>query len=153
MIYHDVNNFPMVDVVRNEWDLGTEGLCRTSEEAYLATICYIEGGGKFIWSDKLGGGVKQECFGSKQDPTGERRARLSYLAGKDKGGVSIKRLAEIFSSRTGNDAEARDGIIQAVREISSAKQAKEAIRQEALRRVEDNRKQQGLQIDYENVPF
>lgn len=148
MVYHDVNDFPMIHTVMNEWDLGSEGQVRTADEAYLSTICYIANGGKFIWQS-----VKSECFATRGNAAGERRSRISILAGKDKGGVSIDQLAERFTSLTGADMEARNGIIQAIIDCETAKDAKAAIKTEALRRVDANREQNGFNVNYDDIPF
>jgi len=81
-------------------------------DAMFATLLYIANGGKFIWS-QTPGGVKQECFATSGSAEAERKARISYLASKNKGGKTVLAVAhQIFERYDIDDMVARDAVCQ-----------------------------------------
>lgn len=108
------------DEVRNGYNLAVDAIAR---------------GQKFIWSgwslepkDKnkkrpTQMGIKEWLgYGDK-----ERKTYINILASKDKGGVLVERLAADFAGYNGDDAEMRDGILEAIRDFNSADAAKQYI--------------------------
>lgn len=133
------------DVVLAYYDFGTDedrwnaarDFWRTAGEfdGYNRTVQYIAEGGKFLWSGGKGGvkkGIKEECFASRFDASGERKKRLSYLS---KDGLSPKAFAhriwesgyEMEINRSPDDMEILDGVIQAILDIENAGQARKMI--------------------------
>lgn len=100
---------------------------------YWATVLGIANGVRFVWkSNKQHRGIEQLIFGTSV-PT-EKKLRISYIANADKGGLWPERYAEsmLQYSLGGDDQEILDGVLDAIREIYSAKQAKEIIMDEYM---------------------
>ena len=97
------------------------------DDAYRAALLYLAEGGKLIWS-KEPGGVQQECFATATNASGERKARISYLASEAKGGKSILQLAHSIFEHFGiDDMTARDAICDVVRNFESTAAARKYI--------------------------
>lgn len=135
------------DVVLAYYDYGTEedmwnaarDFWRNMGEfnGYNRTVQYLAEGGKFLWSggggkDAVKKGVKEECFASRGDVSGERKKRLSYLS---KQGLTPAAFAEriwgegyeMDINRSPDDMEIKDGVIQAILDIENAGQARQMI--------------------------
>jgi hypothetical protein len=118
--------------------------------AYWLTIAYIALGKlKFIWKgDKIHRGIEQMVFG--QSAPSERKQRISYLASKEKGGVTIDAWAHQLWEHleTGDTEQYTDGAIDAIRDCQSVGMAKEMCKQEYLKahQVEEP-------LLYQDVPF
>lgn len=100
---------------------------------YWATVLGIANGVRFVWkSNKQHRGIEQLIFG-RSVPT-EKKLRISYIANADKGGLWPERYAEsmLQYSLGGDDQEILDGVLDAIREIHSVKQAKEIIMDEYM---------------------
>lgn len=100
---------------------------------YWATVLGIANGVRFVWkSNKQHRGIEQLIFGTSV-PT-EKKLRISYIANADKGGLWPERYAEsmLQYSLGGDDQEILDGVLDAIREIYSSKQAKEIIMDEYM---------------------
>ena len=97
--------------------------------AYRAAVLYIADGGRLVWEDKkTGGGVKQEVFATRTNANEERKARISYLASKSKGGLTVLGLAHFIYERYGiDDQEARNAVADVVRNFESRGQAQQYI--------------------------
>lgn len=140
LIYHDFNNFPELRQVWSDWDVYGAQDVTNSDDAYRATIACIARGFKFIWSDKKKrGGLKEELFG--KETTGERRAYISILANREKGGESIVQFAEKMAGYNGDYGACLKGVLDALREVHSAKEARQMMVWEAERRL-DNHQQE-----------
>ena len=76
-------------------------------------------------------GVEEVAFGASSPM--ERKARISYLASPQKGGVYPEVFAESIVGNSDyaheyvDDQELLNGVIDALREVSSVRQAKEMI--------------------------
>lgn len=95
-------------------------------------ITAIATGKKFVWASKgVHRGVEEVAFGATSPM--ERKARISYLASPQKGGVYPEVFAESIVGNSDyaheyvDDQELLNGVIDALREVSSVKQAKEMI--------------------------
>ena len=96
---------------------------------YIMAVVYIAQGGKLIWSDKKQNGVLEECFGGGKQPA-ERKARISYLASRAKGGITPNMLAHrIWESTDGttDDKLIKDGVLQAIMGTESVGAARDMI--------------------------
>ena len=110
-----------------EWMLNEAqaNVANPEQAAYWITIASIANGAKFVWASKgEHRGVQQLVFGANA-PT-ERKQRISYLASPEKGGV----YPEIFAhkiwehmDRNADDQEITNGVLQALREVTSVGQA------------------------------
>lgn len=110
-----------------EWMLNEAqaNVSNPEQAAYWITIASIANGTKFVWASKgEHRGVQQLVFGANA-PT-ERKQRISYLASPEKGGV----YPEIFAhkiwermDRNADDQEITNGVLQALREVTSVGQA------------------------------
>lgn len=100
-------------------------------DAYFATICYIAEGGKFIWSDKLVGGVKEQIFAGSGKHDTERKARISYLATKAKGGRTPTAVAHSLWEMGGgaliDDMEILDAVNEVLLSFESVGQARQYV--------------------------
>lgn len=138
LIYRDRSDFPMLrQLYADITEPADMQQVRDDSQAYWATVAYIASGGKFIWKDKNTGGIKDECFATRGNAAEERRKRISYIAGRDKGGTGIQTLAEKWSANGGDYMATRDGIIRAIQNIQSSGEAKKMLESEALRRIDD----------------
>lgn len=121
------------------------------EIGYWETIIAIALGKRFVWkSSGVHRGVEALVFG-KSAPS-ERKARISYLASPDKGGVYPEKFAHTIwesTNSTADDQEILDGVLHAIRTTQSATQAKTWItdRYERDHIVEENEQ------EYLDVPF
>lgn len=93
---------------------------------YFATICAIASGTKFVWTNKgVHRGVEKLVFGASAPS--ERKARISYLASPEKGGVYPETFAhyvwENYTHTEGDDQDITNGVLEALREIQSVGQA------------------------------
>lgn len=101
---------------------------------YWGTVLGIATGKRFIWkSSKNYRGIESLIFGASA-PT-EKKMRISYIATKEKGGISPERYAEslLEYSLNGDSQEILSGVLDAIREIHSVKQAKQIIYDTYLR--------------------
>ena len=102
--------------LRNDYDTG-----------WWDTVFAIADGKKFVWtSNESQRGIEKLLFG-KTSPT-ERKQRISYLASPSKGGIYPERLIhEIWEStdRNADDTEIANGVLDAFREVTSVKQARQ----------------------------
>ena len=120
--------------------------------AYWATVALISNGKKFVWSstkDKVHRGIEQLVFG-KAAPE-ERKKRISYLATPAKGGLYPEEFAHMLweqTDRTADDQEITNGVLEALRDISSSGIATEWCKREYLK---DHQVQEPLL--YQDVPF
>lgn len=103
-----------------------ENITNPEQAAYWITIASIANGAlKFVWTSKgEHRGVQQLIFG--QNAPTERKQRISYLASPEKGGVYPEAFAhkiwEHFD-RNADDQEILNGILDALREVTSVGQA------------------------------
>lgn len=97
---------------------------------FWETVMAIASGTRFVWTSKgVHRGIEKLVFGATSPP--ERKARISYLATPQKGGV----YPEVFAHRIWEsvyDGEADDmdilnGVLEAFRSVESVKQAKQLI--------------------------
>lgn len=101
----------------------------SGEIGYWYTIADIALGKlKFVWNSKAPHrGVQQLVFG--QNVPEERKQRISYLATPEKGGVYPEAYAhylwESVTDGRGDDQEITDGVLDAIREITSVGQAQQ----------------------------
>lgn len=118
---------------------------------YWATIAAIAQGQKFVWTSKgVHRGVQQLVFGGN-NPS-ERKARISYLASLEKGGMYPEMFAhkvwESYTDGNGDDQEITDGVLEALRTCTSVGQAQEAC---VNAFISAHQSQEPLL--YEDVPF
>lgn len=148
LIYRDYDDSPALRSFISSVTFRTdEGKGQTSDEAFWATLVYLAAGGKIVWSDKNGGGLKEEVFATRGNAAGERKLYLSILAKKEKGGKTILQLAHEFG-QAGDDMAMRDGIIEALRTVTSAAQARDILKEYAERNI----REQMQQVD-PDLPF
>lgn len=76
---------------------------------------------------------------------GEKKARRSYLVTASKGGVYPEIFAEGLRGYYGDDYEILNGVLECLREVQSAKQAREIIM--------DKYENDHTLSEYEEVPF
>lgn len=98
-------------------------------DAYWATLSYLAQGGKFVWSDKKNYGVQEELFGGEPHPE-ERKARISILAKKEKGGLTPNGFAHILWQRNENNADdltIKNGVLEALSKVYTKKQAQKEV--------------------------
>lgn len=99
------------------------------EIGYWNALLAIASGYKFVWPSKGSHrGIEELVFG-KSSPS-ERKARKSYLATPERGGIYPEPFAENIQNenwRATDEMEILDGILDAFRTVESAKQAKQII--------------------------
>lgn len=134
-----------IDYVRDNYITPTD----PERLGYYETLIYIASGGKLIWSDKKQNGVLEECFGGGKQ-AGERKARISYLASRAKGGITPNMLAHRIWESYGQDLDdklIKDGVLQAILTCDSVGTARTWI-------MNDYVKDHQLEYNqYEEVPF
>lgn len=124
----------------------------SNKGAMMQTIADIASGNlKFIWKgDKNHRGVETMVFG-KPSPS-ERKQRISYLATKEKGGVTPEQYAHRLWERTdrqADDQEILDGVLQAILQVPSVGKAREDVMWEFLK----NHTTDNNGLLYSDVPF
>lgn len=157
IIFHDNDDSPMLQQLKDTCSAICEEAqnCKDENIAYYQTLFYVAGGGKFVWNGKKKGGtvlyrgLKEEMFPASN---GERKAYISILAKREKGGVTIDNLAESWSANNGDFFATKNGIMEALQSISSSGDAKmllrkaaDQMRNDAIRAREDEY--------YKDVPF
>lgn len=126
LIYRDYTDSPALRAIRHDLTFSAENSqARTFEDGYWGAVDYIASGGKFIWSNtKRKDGLKEQLIATRTSANQDRKQYLSILASKEKGGTTIERLAEQFTGKTPEGYnEVRDGILEALRQVHSKKQA------------------------------
>lgn len=120
------------------------------EIGYWNALLAIAAGYKFVWPSKgVHRGIEELVFG-KSAPA-ERKARISYLATPEKGGLYPEPFIETIQNenwKATDEMEILDGMLDAFRTVESVKEAKQIIMDAYMRDhivEEDNR--------FENVPF
>ena len=120
------------------------------EIGYWNALLAIAAGYKFVWPSKgVHRGIEELVFG-KSAPK-ERKARISYIATPEKGGLYPEPFIETIQNenwKATDEMEILDGMLDAFRTVESLKQAKQIIMDAYMRDhivEEDNR--------FENVPF
>lgn len=126
LIYRDYGTNSEMQQFANDYVLENYAQRTEFDIGYYETLIYIANGGKFIWDSKgVHRGVEKLVFG-KNSP-GEKKARRSYLATASKGGVYPEIFAEGLRGYYGDDQEILNGVLECLREVQSAKQARETI--------------------------
>lgn len=123
------------------------------DAAYWMTIAAIAlGRVKFVWTSKGNHrGVQQLVFG--QSAPAERKARISYLASPEKGGVYPEQWAHRLWESDGNDRddqEITNGVLEAIRTCQSVGQAQQMCVDEYMRTYAGGQPEPLL---YTDVPF
>lgn len=124
----------------------------SAKGAMMQTIADIASGKlKFIWKgDKIHRGVETMLFG-KSAPS-ERKQRISYLATKEKGGVTPEQYAHRLWERTdgqADDQEILNGVLEAILQVPSVGKAKEDVMWEFFK----NHSTDNNGLLYQDVPF
>lgn len=146
---YDMDNLP-TKAAQYIIDYAESNKSNPEENAYMMTIAYIALGKlKFIWKgDKNHRGIEQMVFG--QSAPSERKQRISYLASKEKGGVTIDAWAHQLWEHleTGDTEQYTNGVIDAIINCESVGWAKEFCKTEYLKahQVENP-------LLYQDVPF
>ena len=131
LVYNDyhLDQLPTVaaEWVENELVPGTPN---NEEMAYYKTLADIAlGHVKFVWKgdDKIHRGAEGMVFGHAAPM--EKKKRISYLASPSKGGQYIDEYAhhvwETVTDGNGDDHEITNGIIEAIRDCGSVKDARD----------------------------
>lgn len=144
LIYRDYGTDSEMMQFANDYVLENYAQRTDFDIGYYETLIYIANGGKFIWDSKgVHRGVEKLVFG-KNSPS-EKKARRSYLATESKGGVYPEVFAESLKGYYGDDHEILNGVLDCLREVQSAKQARETIM--------DIYEKDHTLSEYEEVPF
>ena len=134
--------------LQNAKDLYSSAFSATSDSydrGYAATVLWIANGGKFLWKDKgTKRGLESELFG-RQAP--EERKRYGWILSTK--GRSVDEMAEAASGYDGDSLDVRNGVLDAVRDFSSQKDANDYILNQYYDFVE---KEQGYSAEYYDDP-
>ena len=152
LIYNDyhLDQLPEIAIEEMKDNWWSQNL--SDKEAMMQTIADIASGKlKFIWKgDKTHRGVEEMVFG-KSAPQ-ERKQRISYLASKEKGGITPEAYAHYLWENTdmqADDQEILDGVLEAIRQTTSVGQAREDVINEFIK----NHTTDNNGLLYNDVPF
>lgn len=110
----------------------------SEEYGYWETVAAIANGLKFVWESKgIHRGIEELIFGGGKHPK-ERKARTSYLASPQKGGMYPEVFAEkiignsSFANEYMDEQDILNGVLDAFLNIESRQQAKQIILNEYI---------------------
>lgn len=136
----DYNNDNYLDINERKWDLNDRyERPNTYDMIYWYVIDYIANGGKFAWENKLNDRGVRILFGLSSFYKNSRAEKKNLRKILSEDGIHLEKMIDNISASDGDISLAEEAIIDAIKDATSQKKARELINLAMIEDYENNR--------------